>query len=271
MFETITISEQELIQQIKLSCQIPSTIEGIINRKIIELTVEEAGISLKPEEIQQTADTFRVTHNLLRADDTQLWLQEHWLSLDQFEEIVRISALSSKLAQHLFADQVEPFFIGHQLDYAHVVMHEVVLDDEDLAMELFFAIQEGEISFHEVAHQYIQDTELRRRGGYQGKLRRPDLKPEVSAAVFASTPPQLLKPIVTSKGAHLVLVEEIIQPTLDKTLRQKILSDLFLQWLKQQAERVEVTHVSPTEPTDHVEPSEHLQEKFIQGDRVSAP
>lgn len=271
MLETITISDQEIIEQIKLSCQIPSTIEGIINRKIIESTVAEAGIRLEPEELQQTADTFRLTHHLLRADDTQWWLQEHWLSLDQFEEIVRISALSSKLAQHLFADQVEPFFISHQLDYAHVVIYEVVLDDEDLAMELFFAIREGEMSFHEVAHQYIQETELRRRGGYQGKLRRADLKPEVSAAVFASSPPQLLKPIVTSKGSHLVLVEEIIQPKLDKTLRQKILSDLFLKWLKQQTERVEVVPASQSEPTDQIEQAGYSREKFMHGDRASAP
>jgi len=30
-------------------------------------------------------------------------------------------------------------------------MYEVVLGDEDLAMELFYALQEGEISFPEVA------------------------------------------------------------------------------------------------------------------------
>jgi len=42
-------------------------------------------------------------------------------------------------------------FVEHQLDYAQIVMYEVVLDDEDLAMELFYALQEGEISFPEVA------------------------------------------------------------------------------------------------------------------------
>jgi parvulin-like peptidyl-prolyl isomerase len=68
------------------------------------------------------------------------------------------------------------------------------------------------MSFHEVAYQYIQDTSLRRSRGYRGIVRRKDLKPEISAAVFAAKPPQLLKPIVTSSGVHLILVEEIIQP-----------------------------------------------------------
>jgi adenine-specific DNA methylase len=39
-------------------------------------------------------------------------------------------------------------------------------------------------------------------------------------------------------------VEEIIQPQLDNALRQKIASDLFYAWLKQQIEEVEVvTHL----------------------------
>jgi parvulin-like peptidyl-prolyl isomerase len=253
MLKTIAISQEELIQQIKLSYQMPLTIRGIINRKIIATIAEESGVTLEPEDLQETADAFRLKHNLLRADATQLWFQEHYLSLDDFEEIVHISALSSKLAQHLFGDQVEPFFVSHQLDYTQIVMYEVVLDDEDLAMELFYAIQEGEMTFLEVAHRYIQDMELRRCGGYRGKLRRNDLKPEISAVIFASTPPQLLKPIITSQGAHLILVEEIIQPQLDKTLRQKILSNLFMDWLKQQVDQVEILTQFQSESIDQIE------------------
>jgi hypothetical protein len=50
----------------------------------------------------------------------------------------------------------------------------------------------------------------------------------------------MLKPVVTSKGSHLILIEELIQPKLDKLLRYKILSDLFFEWLKQQIEQFEV-------------------------------
>ena len=201
---------------------------------------QKIGIKVELEELQQAADNLRLINNLRRADETLAWLQKHCLSVDEFEEVAHISVLSSKLAQHLFADKVEPFFVEHQLDYAQVVMYEVVLDDEDLAMELFYAIAEGEMSFPEVAHQYIQDTELRRSGGYRGILHRKNLKPEISAAVFAATPPQILKPIVTSSGAHLIMVEELIQPKLDDTVRNKILSDLFSAWLKQELEQAEM-------------------------------
>jgi parvulin-like peptidyl-prolyl isomerase len=107
-------------------------------------------------------------------------------------------------------------------------------------MEIFYAIEEDEISFHDAAHQYSQEKELKRSCGYRGLLHRKDLKPEVSAAVFASSPPQMLKPIMTSLGSHLILVEEIVQPQLDIPLRQKILSHLFTEWLKQEINQFDI-------------------------------
>jgi hypothetical protein len=240
MSKLLTVSPSEIIHQIKLSCKIPSVIEGIATRKILANTAQEVGIKVEPEELQQAADNIRLINNLRRTDDTWLWLQKHSLSLDEFEESVYATVVSSKLAQHLFADKVEPFFVEHQLDYAFVVMYEVVLDDQDLAMELFYAIAFGEISFPEVAHQYIQDTELRRTGGYRGTLSRKALKPEISAAVFGATGSQILKPIATSSGVHLIWVEELIQPRLDELIRYKILSDLFSEWLKGQIEQFEI-------------------------------
>jgi parvulin-like peptidyl-prolyl isomerase len=240
MSQAITITSEDILHQVKLSCKIPSVIEETVTRKIIASAAAEAGIKVEIEELQKAADNIRLMGKLKSADDTWAWLQKHGLSLDDFEEVIYNNVISGKLAQHLFADKVKPFFVEHQLDYAGVVMYEVVLDDEDLAMELFYGIQEGEMSFYEVAHQYIQDTELRRKGGYQGIVRRKELKPEISAAVFAAKPPQVLKPIVTSSGVNLVFVEELIQPQLDKTLAYKIGADLFSEWLKQQTEQVEL-------------------------------
>lgn len=46
-------------------------------------------------------------------------------------------------------------------------------------------------------------------------------------------------------GAHLILVEELIQPQLNNMLYQKILSDLFSEWLKQQIEQAEIVTKDP--------------------------
>jgi parvulin-like peptidyl-prolyl isomerase len=239
MSEFATISNDELLYQMKLSCQVPTFVEQIIIRKIITHAAQEAGIEIETHELQQAADNLRLINNLSSADMTWLWLEKHHLSLDEFEELVYHNVLTSKLTEHLFANQVEQFFVEHQLDYTQVVIYEVVLDDKDLAMELFYAVSEEDISFPEIAHQYIQDTEQRRCGGYQGIQSRKDLKPEVSAAVFGATPPQIIKPVITSEGVHLIFVEEIITPQLDETRYSKILFELFDNWLNQKIEEFE--------------------------------
>ncbi len=240
MTKVINIDREKIFQHIKLSCQIPAVIEGIVNIEIIKRVVAEMGIKVELEELQSAADDFRLGNQLYTIEDTESWLEKNHLSVDDFEELVEINLLSNKLARYLFADRVEPFFYEHQLDYMAVAMYEVLLEDEDLAMELYYALHEGEISFQEVARQYIREPTLRRSGGYQGVLRRTELKPEISAAVFAATPPQILKPISTGKKIHLILVEEIIQPELDDRLRQRIMSDLFDDWIKKQVKQVEL-------------------------------
>ena len=107
-------------------------------------------------------------------------------------------------------------------------------------MELFYAIQEDELTFPEIAREYIPDLQLRRAGGYKGIQRRTDFRPEVAAAVFAATAPEIIKPIVTSKGVYLIWVEEIIQPELTEELREEIITDLFDVWLKQQIQQMEI-------------------------------
>lgn len=237
MSQAITISAQDILHQLKLSCQIPSVVEQIVTRKLVIDAAAEAGIKVEAEELQQAADQIRLISKLKTADETWEWLKKNCLSLDDFEEMVYTNVISGQLAQHLFGDKIEPWFVEHQLDYAGAVIYEVVLDDEDLAMELFYALQEGEMSFFEIAQQYIQDTELRRRGGYRGIVRRTEMKPEISAAVFGAKPQQVLKPIVTAKGVHLILVEGVVKPQLDNTLRHQIGADLFSEWIKQQFNR----------------------------------
>ncbi|MDD1415298.1 peptidylprolyl isomerase [Dolichospermum sp. ST_con] len=240
MSNIVKVSNEDIIYHLKISCQIPGLLEAIASRQIITETAEKEGIAIEIAELQQSADSLRLVNNLVKAEDTWEWLRKHYLSLDNFEEIANLNLLSAKLAHHLFAEKVEPFFYAHQIDYSAAVTYEAVLDDEDLALELFYALKEGEISFQEIARQYIQNPEIRRAGGYQGIRKRSDFRPEIASAVFAANPPEILKPVITPKGVHIIVVEEIIAPELNEQVRIAILGDLFTNWLKEQINQLEI-------------------------------
>jgi parvulin-like peptidyl-prolyl isomerase len=244
MSKILIISDSDIIHSVKLSYQIPHLIEVIASQKIIAQAAEEAGIKVQEEELQQEGDSLRLAHKLVKAKDTWTWLENHHISIKEFEELVYSKVVTRKLANHLFSHQVEKFFYGHKLDYVSAVTYEVIFDNRDVALELFYALEEGEITFPEIARLYIEEPELRRTYGYKGLRYRKDFRPEIAAAVFAASDLEILKPIPTPKGVHLIWVEEIFQPQLDEQLREKILTELFSDWLRQQIECMKiVTHL----------------------------
>lgn len=237
---SITITKNDILQHVKCSYRIPEMIDEIAKVKIIVSKAEELGIKIEQEDLQKTADVVRVVNGMKTAKDTWPWLEKHGLSLDDFEESIYITLISSQLANHLFEEKIEKHFVENMLNYYGAVIREVVFDDEDLAMEYFFSIKENEISFFEVAYKYIKDIDLKRKCGFRGLLNRKQLKPEISASIFAATPPCLLNPIKTNLGFHLVYVEEIIKPTLDEKLKASIISELFTNWLEKELEKIDV-------------------------------
>lgn len=251
MQNSLSISSDDVIHYIKISCQTPGVLEAIASEKIIAETTQKLAIKVEEAEIQEEGDRFRAAKKLVKAQDTWTWLQQHHLSIDNFEELIYKKILSQKLANHLFRNKVESFFFQNRLDYLAAVSYEVLLDDKDLALELFYALQEGEITFVDIAQEYIPNPEIRRTGGYQGVRRRTDFRPEIASAVFAAKPPQPIKPIVTPKGVYLIWVEEILEPELDEKLGQQIIADLFNSWLNQQLAKMQIiTQFDSTRDTE---------------------
>ena len=240
MKNTLSISPEDVIHHLKMSCQIPQILEGIATRKIIADAALKAGITVDDRELQQEGDRLRFAKKLVKAADTFAWLKAHDLSVEEFEELVYNTVLSQKMAYHLFTDKVESFFYKNQLNFVAAATYEVIFDDYELALELFYALEENELIFQEIAREYIQNPELRRAGGYQGVRHRKDFRPEIASSVFAATPPDVVKPIVTPKGVYLIWVEEIIQPELNEQLREQIITDLFNSWLQQEIQQMEI-------------------------------
>jgi parvulin-like peptidyl-prolyl isomerase len=242
------IGSAQIVRHLKLSRQMPNVLKGLIEQKIIEQKATEENITIGEEELQQAADRFRLEHHLITSQDTLAWLQKYSLSVTEFEELIYDRTLARKLAQHLFGDRVEAHFSAHQLDYTKAIIYEIVLQDSNLAMELFYSIQEREFSFWELAHQYNENDELRRQGGYRGIVAGDRLKPEIATAIFASDRyPQVLKPISVGKYTYLIYVEEIIKPSLDSSLHYKIMNQLFSSWIEQQRERVLTKNIIASE------------------------
>ncbi len=237
---SVSVSTEDVMDYIRQSLEVPNIARAIARRRLMAQAAQEEGLVVTPEELQKAADQLRAQQELWGQKETMDWLSKYALTLDDFENIARFAVLTEKLAYHLFKKQVEPHFLAHQKDYTSVVFYEVVLDDADLALELFYALEEGEISFGEVAEEYASDPEVRYKGGYRGKKRCRDLLPAIATAVFAVKGKTLLKPISVGREYHLILVVEKIKPKLSRRLKREILFELFEDWVERQLKTVSI-------------------------------
>ncbi|NDJ19296.1 peptidylprolyl isomerase [Myxacorys almedinensis] len=230
-FAGISVAPDDVIYYLKKNLKLREAYRQILVCRAVYEAAQECGVSVSSDEIQADADRTRREHHLEKASDTLNWLNTQLMTAEDWEAGIRDRILADKLATTLFSKEVERFFIQHQLEFDRVLLYQIVVPYAQLAQELFYQIDEKEISFYEAAHLYDVQEKRRHQCGYEGWHYRWSLVPELSAAAFSGTLSQVVRPIQTDQGHHLLLVEEHIPAQLTDEIRQQIIQRLFAEWL----------------------------------------
>jgi parvulin-like peptidyl-prolyl isomerase len=230
-FSQPLIEASEIIELLKQELQLKTFTQKVWQKKVIEKAAQERGLTVTPEEIQVVGDQLRREKRLEKAADTIAWLVDQMISVEDLEAGIRDRLLAQKLAQHLFSKEVEKVFVQNKLQFDQIILYQIVVANRQLAQELFYQIQEGEISFFDAAHLYDIDENRRHLCGCEGKVYRWGLKPDIAVAVFSAQPGEVIRPIETERGYHLFLVEKFLPAELTPQRYQEILHNMFNEWL----------------------------------------
>lgn len=226
------IEPYEIIEELRREMLLKETCRNVVSRRMIEQVAQEQGLVVTPEEIQAEADRMRQDLHLERASDTLAWLTGELMTPEEWEASIHDRLLKQKLKESLFGQDVERVFAQQRLDFEQAILYQLVVPYPQLAQEIFYQIEEAEISFYEAAHLYDIDETRRLQCGYEGSIHRWQLKPDIVSVVFSAVPSTLLGPIQTELGYHLLRVEEFIPAQLTSAVHQEILSKLFDEWLQ---------------------------------------
>jgi parvulin-like peptidyl-prolyl isomerase len=226
------IVDADIVDFLKQKRQYRQCYEKLLHHRIIHHAAQSRNLIASVAEIQASADQFRHQKRLQRAADTVAWLETEKITPEQWEQGIQSDLLTQKLADNLFEKQIEPLFAQNRLRYEQVVLYQILVSSAQLARELFYQIQEAEISFYEAAHLYDQDPDRRRRCGFEGLISRAALLPEFATAIFNVPWGQVVPPIATAAGHHLLMVEAVLPPELTPAVREEIQQALFDQWLE---------------------------------------
>lgn len=226
------IQPATIVNFLKKTIKLKEVTQQIMHQQIIREAAQQADLVVAPEEIQSEANRFRLQMRLEKAADTLAWLKDQMITADDWEAGLHDQILAKKLARHLFEKEAEKHFAQNRLDFEQVLLYQIVIPYEKLAQELFYQIEEEEISFYQAAHFYDLDERRRHQCGYEGKLYRWNILPNLSAAIFATNQGQIVGPIKTDLGYNIIKVEEFIEPQLTPELHQEIIKNMFDKWLE---------------------------------------
>lgn len=225
------IESSEIIKLLRQELQLKPFCQKVLQKKVIDKAAEERGLTVTPEEIQVAGDKLRREKRLEKAADTIAWLADQMISVEDLEAGICDRILSQKLAEHLFAKEVEKTFVQNKLQFDQIILYQIIVTNLQLAQEIFYEIQEGEISFFDAAHLYDIDENRRHLCGCEGKVYRWGLKPDIAVAVFSAKPGEVIRPIETERGYHLFMVEKFLPAELTPERYQEILHNMFNEWL----------------------------------------
>ena len=225
------IEANEIIKLLRQDLQLKPFCQKVLQKKVIDKAAGERGLTVTPEEIQVVGDQLRREKRLEKAADTITWLADQMVSVEDLEAGIGDRLLTQKLAEHLFSKEVEKNFFQNKLQFDQIILYQIIVTNLQLAREIFYQIQEGEISFFDAAHLYDIDENRRHLCGCEGKVYRWGLKPDIAVAVFGAKPGEVIRPIETERGYNLFMVEKFLPAELIPERYQEILHNMFKEWL----------------------------------------
>lgn len=143
-----SIEPEEIVSFLKKNIRLKEVYQEIVHQKIINQAAQERGLTVTPEEIQAEADKQRREKRLEKASDTLAWLEDQIITSEDWEAGIYDHLLKQKLSEHLFAQEVEKFFAKNRLNFEQIVLYRISTPSEQFAQELFYQIEEQEISFY---------------------------------------------------------------------------------------------------------------------------
>ncbi len=232
----IGINSEEIINYLKSEMNLRQVCQKILYQRIIDNAAQERGIIVTTEEIEIEADRQRREQHLEKAVDTLTWLSEQFVSPYDWEVGIRNQLLAQKVAQTIFGQEVKKFFNQNRQEFDQVILYQLIVTSEKLAQELYYQIEEDEISFYDAAHIYDIDDNRRYKCGYEGTIHRWAIQANIGELVFSTPPKQLIGPLKSEQGYHLLIVEEFIIAELTPQRYEEILNKMFQQWLNSEVQ-----------------------------------
>ncbi|MEH2179653.1 peptidylprolyl isomerase [Nostoc sp.] len=166
------------------------------------------------------------------ANACQLATQEQsGMNQADFTELISRRIKVEKFKQATWGNKIDSYFFQRKTKLDKVIYSLLRTKNLGLAQELYFRIQEGEQTFFELAQAYAEGTDAQ-TGGLCGPVELGQLPEAIAYILKTRQPGQLCQPICMGEWLVIIRLEKLITAQLDTAMRQRLLDELFENWLQ---------------------------------------
>ena len=225
-------TDEEIVVYLRCSCQIAAIAASAERNARILNVCEQLGITVSDEELQAAGDAFRLEHKLLGGSETLAWLARQRITVEDWSQGIRVSLLTQKLKEHLFGEVLDADYMGNRDNYRRVALSQILVRDLTEAVKIAQALREEKASSCALALEHSKGKQSKENGGFVGTRFLKELMPEIVEAVVGAKEGEVIGPIQTKLGYHILRVEKWFPAELNE-VREQILEFLFQAWLQE--------------------------------------
>lgn len=199
---------------------------------VVLANCQKLGITVSDEEWQAAGDAFRQERKLWGSNETLAWLEKQRISVEEWSEGIRINLLEKKLKEYLFGATVDSVYISNRDNYKRVALSQILVVDLATSWKIVQALREGQASFCALALEHSKGKLSHENGGFIGIRYLVELVPEVAEAIANAQEGEIIGPVQSQVGYHVLKVEKWFPIELNQAVREQIMDSLFEVWLQ---------------------------------------
>ncbi|MEM8829806.1 MAG: peptidylprolyl isomerase [Cyanobacteria bacterium P01_G01_bin.19] len=197
--------------------------EILIDKEIAEIECTE-------EEDNLAYNQFCQQNKLASDEEVEAWLNKQGMNRQQLQNVITKRLRLDKYKEATWSDRVDAHFIKRKSQLDRVVYSLIRVEKPEVAQELYFRIKDDENTFSALAMEYSQGTEAQ-TGGLIGPVEINAPHPKIAQILATCQPGQLIPPTRVGEWIVIVRLENYLSAKLDEPMRQRMLDELFREWL----------------------------------------
>lgn len=209
-------------------------LKPLLERQIIAEAVGD--VQLSPEDLETARQNFFEANGIKDTEYLSDYLEEQFLSEEDFNWQLALPLKVKKHCFNKFRNKSEAHFLKRKNELDQVVYSLLRTKDPYVAEELYLRIDGGEANFGDLASQFSEGQE-RNTKGIIGPVPMTLAHPTIAEALRTIKTGLVQRPIQVGEWWVVMRLESYTPATFDDTMADRLSSELFEKWVKQEVVR----------------------------------